>query len=278
MRSLTSTACGDCPGLIFRSGQRLCEPIHTITILVVDSNIKVFLSTGNGVTSQQEAFIRSVEVQIRELGFEHKTVGRNVWSPKQPLIPIEGTLRECSGTVVVAFERVFSDSAIERRSTSRQRLLSQVRTTTPWNHIEAGMAYLLGHPLLVLAEDGLHLEGLVDRGYDWAINFVSLTPDGSFLFPNEATQPIFLEWSRDVRRFHENMSKRDTSSTLDHLTEAFGIEELREIAFRLGAEPEDIKGATRPEYAREMIVYFKRRGNLGDLLAKCRSLRPHIQW
>ena len=240
--------------------------------------IKIFLSTGNGVTAGQEAFIRSVETEIQRLGFEHKTVGRNVWSPKQPLIPIEGTLRDCSGTVVVAFERMYSEDVFERRGTTRQKQLKQVRTTTPWNHIEAGMAYLLGHPLLVLAEEGLHLEGLVDKGYDWAVNFVGTNSDGSFAFPNDATGPIFTEWSRDVRRFHENMSKRDTSSVLDNLIEAFSAEELKDIAFRLGAEPEDIKGDTRSVYAREMLSYFKRRGNLGDMLAKCRSMRPHISW
>jgi len=58
-----------------------------------------------------------------------------------------------------------------------------VRLPTPWNQIEAAMAYAAGLPFLVIVEKGLREEGLLDRGYDWYVQ--TITPDIAALVSTE---------------------------------------------------------------------------------------------
>lgn len=62
------------------------------------------------------------------------------------------------------------------------------------------------------------------------------------------------------------------------LTQAIGthfdIREINDLAFQLGIEPDEIEGETRPDRARALVRYMKRRKRLSELIALCRSLRP----
>lgn len=58
------------------------------------------------------------------------------------------------------------------------------------------------------------------------------------------------------------------------LAERFSDEELRDLAFDLGIDYEDLPGATRSGKARELITYTERRGRLDDLVAAVGRLRP----
>lgn len=58
----------------------------------------------------------------------------------------------------------------------------------------------------------------------------------------------------------------------------FSLEELRQIALELRTDHEDIGGATKPAYAREMLKYFDRRGCIAELVGVCRAVRPNVAW
>lgn len=53
---------------------------------------------------------------------------------------------------------------------------------------------------------------------------------------------------------------------LAFLSENYKLDELHTIAFRLGIDPENIEGKTKPAYARELIAHGKNRGRLWDLV------------
>ena len=48
----------------------------------------------------------------------------------------------CSGVIVVADERKFMESGIEKRAGRHSVPIAQEAYTTPWNHIESAMSYL----------------------------------------------------------------------------------------------------------------------------------------
>ncbi|MEI9810933.1 MAG: hypothetical protein WDO16_25330 [Bacteroidota bacterium] len=57
--------------------------------------------------------------------------------------------------------------------------LIDTKYPTPWNQIEAAMAYTKGHPLMLIIEKGLKSEGLLEKGNDWYVLWAN--PDISVL-------------------------------------------------------------------------------------------------
>lgn len=143
------------------------------------SELNIFVSVGGTATDQQEAFVRAVEDRLRIEGLIPHTVGRNAFSSDAPLKTITELLDKCSGTVVIALERTYFASGLEKRGGLQELLLSDIKLPTPWNQIEAAMAYSRGHPLMVIMEIGLKSEGLLERGNDWYVQWVN--PDSAAL-------------------------------------------------------------------------------------------------
>lgn len=129
-------------------------------------------------------------------GMVPQTVGRNVFSTDRPLITVKECMDSCSGAVIVALERRFFRSGIERRGGPNETELSEVKVATPWNQIEAAMAYDRGIPLMVIVEEGVTEEGLLERGNDWYVQTIKAEPAalGSALFNG-----VFASWKAKVR-------------------------------------------------------------------------------
>src|ERR1700749_3822025 len=83
-------------------------------------------------------------------------------------------MNRCCGTVIIAFERQYFPAGVEKHGGSGEMRLSDVRLATCWNQIEAAMTYTRDHLLMVIVEDGLRPEGLLERGYDWYVQYVQL--------------------------------------------------------------------------------------------------------
>ena len=131
------------------------------------NELNVFVSVGGTATEQQEVFVRAVEDRLRSEGLIPHTVGRNTFSADAPLKTVIQLLDNCSGTVVIALERAYFPNGTDKRGGPKETPLADIKLATPWNQIEAAMAYSRGHPLMVIVEQGIKSEGLLERGYDW---------------------------------------------------------------------------------------------------------------
>ena len=153
------------------------------------------MSVGGTATEQQEAFVCAVENRLRSEGLVPHTVGRNTFSADAPLKAVTELMARCAGTVVIALERSYFPSRAEKRGGPREATFSDVKLPTPWNHIEATMAYARGLPLLVIVESGLKCEGLLERGYDWYVQ--SVNPEAPSLNTNEFNG-VLASWKRKM--------------------------------------------------------------------------------
>ena len=136
----------------------------------------IFLSVGAPCNEEQEAFVSAVENRLRSEGLTPHTVGRNTFSSDAPLKKVVELLDSCQGVVVIALERSFFPSGIDKRGGPDETQLSNIRLPTPWNHIEAAMAYSRRLPLMVILESGLKSEGLLEAGYDWYVQRIKPAP------------------------------------------------------------------------------------------------------
>lgn len=134
----------------------------------------VFLSVGGTANEEQERFVSALEERLRAEGLIPNTVGRNTFSSDAPLKTVERLMDTCVGTIVVALERSYFPKGKERRGGHQEKELAETRLATPWNQIEAAMSYSRGLPLFVLVQKGLKTEGLLETGYDWYVQTVTL--------------------------------------------------------------------------------------------------------
>jgi len=155
----------------------------------------IFVSVGATATPEQEAFVRGIEERLRGESLTPKTVGRNTFSVDAPLKAITELMDRCSGIVVIAQERSYFPAGIDKRGGEQQRRLQDTRLPTPWNHIEAAMAYTKHLPLLVIVEEGLKAEGLLESGYDWYVQ--SLPLEAAALGTGEFNG-VLADWKQKV--------------------------------------------------------------------------------
>lgn len=157
--------------------------------------LNVFVSVGGTATERQEAFVRAVEDRLCAEGLVPHTVGRNTFSADAPLKAVTELLERCAGIVVIALERSYFPAGTEKRGGPKETSLADVKLPTPWNQIEAAMAYARGLPLMVIVESGLKSEGLLERGYDWYVQTVH--PEASALNTNEFNG-VLASWEQKM--------------------------------------------------------------------------------
>lgn len=71
---------------------------------------------------------------------------------------------------------------------------------------------------------------------------------------------------------------QNRSHFLELLTQAYTVEEMNDLIFSLGFDPEEVPGTIKREKARELILFCNRRGTTVALLTACRQGRTHLPW
>jgi hypothetical protein len=174
--------------------------------------INVFLSVGRASTPEQEQFITALEKYLSSNGLTPQTVGRTYFKNQQPLVSVAECMAGCAGTIILAFERLYIQDGAERRGSKQQNPIGNVTLPTVWNQIEAAMAYTLGHPLLVLVENGIKSEGLLERGYDWYVKWIDLQ---STAFAEPEFIGVFADWKTAVEGNHKTPYHPHSSQRID---------------------------------------------------------------
>ncbi len=154
---------------------------------------RVFLSVGSTDDPVQNEFISAVEEELRSNGLEPHTLGKTEWSSDSPLVAIYDRMKSSQGTVVLAMARIRIDEGVDV-SKPEHPLVGQV-LPTPWNQIEAALAWTLGHPLLVLQERLLVTHGLFEQPFTWSRHVFDVRAGGL----DAATRGVIRDWSSKVR-------------------------------------------------------------------------------
>jgi len=175
----------------------------------------IFISVGATSTEKQEEFVSAIENRLRSEGLIPNTVGRNKFTADSLLKTINELMDECHGTVIVALERTYFPSGLEKRGGEKEAELKEVKIPTPWNQIESAMAYSKGHPLMIIIEEGLKTEGLLERGYEWYVLYLS--PEKSSLLTTEFNG-VFNSWKNKVENYKKNKNQDKKNINPDSLT------------------------------------------------------------
>ena len=189
----------------------------------------VFISMGTPYNSSHTKCRESLIELLREGGVKPRVIDVTDYSTGNPLTDICKILKQCDGAIIVAYERTFVDTGLEKRKSPAEKQLAAVRYTTPWNQIEAAIAHALGLPILVLVENGLKEEGLLEDKFDWYVERLEIS---ARTFANKDVRGRLLAWCRKVQI---DKKKPDGGTSIDAhnmtISDAFQLMTLRTGAY-----------------------------------------------
>jgi hypothetical protein len=177
----------------------------------------VFISIPTPKSDTQQAIKRSILGIVRSLGFSPRTVGSSDEDSDFPSGPpfahVIRVMKECSGVLVVAYEKNSAEGFTTNSASSTPTRHAQATLATPWNHAEAGIAYSLDLPTLVLCQKELFREGVLENN---VIGYVQDFVAEDLMPLRPALSGRINNWAEGVRKYQPN----SVSRTLD--TVSFG--------------------------------------------------------
>jgi hypothetical protein len=163
--------------------------------------IPVFMSCPTSLSKAQDAVRRLIMRELDRNALEYRALGRSDYPTELPLREVLTIARHCAGGVILGFTQIRADIAVLKPNTPDEKAATgPLLFPTPWNHLEAGILFSLGLPLLVFREKGI-TGGVFDHGVTDV--FVHPMPDESIAGKDKkAFQAVFLKWQASVRTFY----------------------------------------------------------------------------
>ncbi|MDR3007202.1 MAG: hypothetical protein LBV59_04665 [Sphingobacterium sp.] len=124
--------------------------------------IDIFISHPTPFNDDQKMFLNLLKRRLSNYGMNAVNLGINNWDYRKPLIPIKELIIKCKGAILVGLVRHHSYIGYEKENSSEQIESVHKYTTSPWIHLEGGMAYQAGLPIIILKEDKVFAEGILD--------------------------------------------------------------------------------------------------------------------
>ena len=164
--------------------------------------IPFFVSCPTSLNRHQES-VRSALMQfLDEFNLEPRALGRSDYPSELPLREVLIIARHCAGGIILGFEQFQATSGTWKRglgAKAGERKLSAKDTVSfpsPWNHLEAGILFGLGLPLLIFRESGIS-GGVFDNGVSDV--FIRNIPGAKISTKDKASlKEVFLKWHGKV--------------------------------------------------------------------------------
>ena len=126
--------------------------------------IPVFVSAPSDLNRAQENKRKKLLSFLEELNMEPRALGRSDYPTDLPLREVQVIAKHCAGGLILGFSQFNAPSGTWKKGTKKETVSTKtVAFPTPWNHLEAGILFSLGKPLLVFREDGVS-GGVFDHG------------------------------------------------------------------------------------------------------------------
>jgi hypothetical protein len=162
--------------------------------------IPVFVSSATALSPDQEASRKKIVHCFKKLNLEPRALGRSDYPTEYPLREVHVIAKHCSGGVILGFEQIRATAGVIKPQTAHEKAISAaspISIPTPWNHLEAGILFGLGLPLLIFREEHI-TGGVFDNGVTDI--FVHTIPVGTWKSSDDiALNEVFLKWHAKVR-------------------------------------------------------------------------------
>ncbi|MBT2727478.1 hypothetical protein J7E63_11085 [Bacillus sp. ISL-75] len=158
--------------------------------------IDIFVSRPNSVDENQDQTMQKIEELLNGRGMRARTIGKTDFPNVAPMKAVEHLMRQCSGAVIIGLPQTLIQKGISKPGTSKQKPVKNLLLPTPWNHIEAAMAFMLNLPLLVIRDQGIE-GGIFDKGATEKYIHTFQLDTQEWLGKPDFIQP-FNDWHKEV--------------------------------------------------------------------------------
>ncbi len=124
---------------------------------------KVFISKPGTLTVLQQELVQQVTGILAKENIDATTVSRADYPSVGAISEVRRVLIGCSGALIIGFRQLEVIKGTWRSGTEEAASVEDVALPTTWNHVEAGMAAMVGLPMLFLVERGV-IGGLFELG------------------------------------------------------------------------------------------------------------------
>ncbi|MDH4118760.1 MAG: hypothetical protein OEX04_10305 [Acidimicrobiia bacterium] len=126
--------------------------------------ISVFVSRPTDLNARQQAFWVALEASLAEKGLRVRTLGVTDEPQEEGgMYDVVRLLRQCDGALILGMSQATAEKVVFKEGTDNLRTETRCAFVTPWNHMEACMAFAHELPLLVIREQVVQGEGVLDR-------------------------------------------------------------------------------------------------------------------
>ncbi|HTQ53494.1 MAG TPA: hypothetical protein VMI94_03475 [Bryobacteraceae bacterium] len=161
--------------------------------------IPVFVSCPTSLNRSQEAARQSLIRFLDEFNLEARALGRSDYPAEFPLREVLVIARHCAGGLILGFEQFRATAGVWKRGTKGEKPLGAKESAvfpTSWNHLEAGILFGLGLPILIFREEGI-TGGVFDEGVTDV--FIHKMPAGALAEKDRLSlKEVFLKWHARV--------------------------------------------------------------------------------
>lgn len=155
----------------------------------------IFVSRPSTRNDRQEAFLEHLDELLEQRDLRPVVVGQTEYPNRAPIHAVRDLMETCDGAMVIGLEQLHVVEGRDKPGAEEERTLEDLHLPTPWNQIEAGMAFMLELPMLIIKEEGVE-GGVFDVGNsDRYIHQATMTTD--WLDSEEFTQP-FNAWHEEI--------------------------------------------------------------------------------
>lgn len=121
--------------------------------------MEVFVSRPTWVAPEFQSGLATFVTHLDNLDLRPRTLGVSDYPSKAPLDEVIDIMRCCQGAIVLGYPQLQVDAGLLKG----EKIRSSITLGTEWNHLEAGIAYAAGLPLLVIHHTTV-CRGIFDRG------------------------------------------------------------------------------------------------------------------
>ena len=170
----------------------------------------IFISRPTWVAPEFEKGLEGFIALITSHDLVPRTLGVSDHPNDSPLDEVISILDECVGAIILGYPQI----EIEKGSLKNKPIdTTPLLLPTEWNHIEAGLAYARGLPLLVLHHTNVR-RGIFDRG---ALNKFLHQVDfrDNAWFSSSSIIGAFSAWKKKLPEKPTNISHKKSNKDLD---------------------------------------------------------------
>ena len=171
------------------------EPFQPSQRTSETTQIRVFMSKPGLLDYQQQQYVSSLQARLGAEDMIPQTLERTDYPQFGVIGEVQRLMSDCAGAVIFGFKQLEVRDGLWRSSTPEEKHVKDQYLSTPWNQIEAGMAVMLGLPILVVCQRGVD-GGIFDMALgEHQIYRVFMDEDWN----TTAYRNSLADWCADVR-------------------------------------------------------------------------------